>query len=134
MHEKSNTADLKKAKLASYANFLAVHTNICLKQTAGNGRKAKMAYNLTREEQETIIVFNESERTATVTTFNGALIRRLNGLCESRPSECSGRKTESEGEMYYEIPKKWVKVNPGLIMTDEQLQQRRDNLSRIKKS
>lgn len=93
-----------------------------------------MAYKLTKEEQETIIVFNESESTATITTFNRSLIKRLNALCESRPSECSGYITESEGEMYYEVPKKWVKVNPGLIMTDESLQQRRNNCAKINKS
>lgn len=38
-------------------------------------------------EQETIITFNEAEKTASVYTMNAALIRKLEGLTERRPDD-----------------------------------------------
>lgn len=63
-----------------------------------------------KEERETIITFNEKDETASVYTMNGALIRKLDGLAQTRP----------DGAQEYEVPKKWVKVNAGPVLTDEQ--------------
>jgi hypothetical protein len=79
-----------------------------------------MSYNLTREEQETVIVFNEAENTAHITTFNGALIRKLTALCESRPNEATVNGPSSINEYIFNVPKKWIKVNASLILSDEQ--------------
>ena len=38
-------------------------------------------------EQETVILFNEAEAAASVYTYNGALKRKLTGLCATRPTE-----------------------------------------------
>jgi len=89
---------------------------------------------ITNLERETIITFNESEQTAHICTFNGALIRKLSALCISRPSECSGREPNDIGEAFYDVPKRWIKVNASLILSDEQLQQRRDNMSQLHKN
>lgn len=93
-----------------------------------------MPYNPTREEQETIIIFNESEQTAHICTFNGALIRKLSELCKTRPSECSGKEPNEIGEAVFDCPKKWIKVNASLILSEEQKQQRRDNMSQFHKN
>lgn len=41
--------------------------------------------NLSRQEQETIIIFNEAEQEATVYTHNKALQIRLDGFCAENP-------------------------------------------------
>lgn len=86
-----------------------------------------MAYS--RYEMETIINFNEEEKTAHIYTFRKPIIKKLNKLAEERPEECKMvRECNNDGQYSaeYEIPKKWVKINAGSlnkrIMTEEQKQ------------
>ncbi len=72
------------------------------------------------EERETIITFNEKEPTASVYTMNGALIRKLEGLAQSRADDARRVKTYPDGAQEYEVPKKWVKVNASRILSDAQ--------------
>lgn len=83
-----------------------------------------MSYNLTNIERETQINFNEAEQTADVYTYNGALKRRLSELCESRPDEAKHYKTDQYGGMSFTVPKKWIKVNPSRILSDEEKERR----------
>ena len=46
-----------------------------------------MPMRLTKYEQETIILFNESESTAAVYTYNTGLQNTLNSLCQSHPEQ-----------------------------------------------
>lgn len=87
-----------------------------------------MAYKLTREEQETIIIFNEAEQLAEISTFNGALTRRLTQLCKDRPGECTGGEPDADGEVKFVVPKKWIKVNPKRILSEAQLEANCANL------
>lgn len=73
-----------------------------------------------KEERETIITYNEAEPTANVYTMNGALICKLDGLARSRPDAARRVKTYSDGAQEYVVPKKWVKVNAGPVLTDAQ--------------
>ena len=73
-----------------------------------------------REEQETIITFNEKDPTASVYTMNGALIRKLDSLTQSRPDDARRVKTYPDGAQEYEVPKKWVKVNASRVLSDAQ--------------
>lgn len=76
---------------------------------------------LTNYERETIINFNEGEDTASVYTHNSTLRRRLEQLAQERPEECRLVKTCHDGQaVEYYIPKKWLRVNPGMNLTDEQ--------------
>lgn len=76
--------------------------------------------NIPKEERETIITYNEAEAVASVYTMNGALIRKLEGLVESRPGEARRVKTYPDGAQEYEVPKKWVRVNASRILSDAQ--------------
>ena len=73
-----------------------------------------------KEERETIITYNEAEPTASVYTMNGALIRKLDGLAQTRPDDARRVKTYPDGAQEYEVPKKWVKVNPPRVYSEEQ--------------
>lgn len=76
--------------------------------------------NIPKEERETIITYNEAEPVASVYTMNGALIRKLESLTESRPGEARRVKTYPDGAQEYEVPKKWIRVQPPRVLTDEQ--------------
>jgi len=70
-------------------------------------------------EKETHIIFNEFEPTAWVQTFNPGMKRSLEKLAQERPDKCRLLKTYDEGEVRYEIPKKWVaKIRPERILSD----------------
>lgn len=73
-----------------------------------------------KEERETIITYNEAEPTANVYTMNGALIRKLDGLARSRPDAARRVKTYPDGAQEYEVPKKWVKISPPRVYSEEQ--------------
>lgn len=49
-------------------------------------------------EQETIINFNEEEKTASVYTHNKALIRKLDKLAQERPGDCHREKRAMTGK------------------------------------
>lgn len=75
---------------------------------------------ISRIEQETVILFNEAEASASVYTYNGTLKRKLSGLCSTRPEEARQTKDDGRGGLTFEVPKRWVKVNAGMILTEEQ--------------
>ena len=79
---------------------------------------------LSRVEQETIIRFDEAEATASVYTYNGALKRKLSGLCATRPTESRQIKDDGRGGLTFEVPKRWIKINASRILTEEQKKER----------
>ena len=79
--------------------------------------------NLSRLEQETIIIFNEAEPTAAIQTYNGRLQRRLEQLHAERPDTVS---RDYNGD--YIIPKGWIKINPKRILSDEERQRLAERL------
>ena len=60
---------------------------------------------LTKVEQETIVLFNEAEATASVYTHNAALQRILLELCQSHPAQASRTEDNRHGGLTFEIPK-----------------------------
>lgn len=74
--------------------------------------------NLSREEQETIILFNEAEQTAIVDTCNKRLRKQLAQYC----SENLGCSLISEDDTHakYVCPKSWVKIRKPRQLSDEQ--------------
>lgn len=75
--------------------------------------------NLSRIEQETIILFNEAEAAATIETHNGRLKRKLDRLAAERPDEVTAQ-DGNDGARKYVVPKRWVTVNAPRVMSDEQ--------------
>ena len=92
--------------------------------------------NLTLYEQETIINFNEEEKTASVYTHNRALRRKMEQLSEERPDECRLTKTSHDGKAVdYSIPKAWIRIHPPRVaapLTEEQKQKRRAHLASLR--
>lgn len=89
--------------------------------------------NLSLYEQETIVNFNEEEKSAGIHTHNRALIRKLDKLAQGRPGDCHREKTSRDGKAVdYIIPKGWIRIHPPRIaapLTEEQKQKRREQLA-----
>lgn len=76
--------------------------------------------NIPNVERETVITYNEQEKTAVVYTCNPVLKRKLDGLTTARPDECKLLRQFPDGiGMEYEVPKKWVKVSPPRFVSEE---------------
>lgn len=74
---------------------------------------------LTAIEKETIINFNEAEKTAEIETFSKPMIRQLEKAKADYPCDvslCEG----SDGSYTASFPKKWIKIRPPRVLTDEQ--------------
>lgn len=96
------------------------YVTTCKTKDADNGKeRGGDSMPLSRIEQETIVTFNEKETTATVYTCNGALKRQLSELTKTRGEECTLDNAD-EYAATYTIPKKWLKVRPNRILTEEQ--------------
>lgn len=75
---------------------------------------------LTNVEKETVINFNEAERTASVYTHNEALKRQLLELCQSYPEQVRQTASNAWGGLTFELPKKWLKVSPPRVLSPAQ--------------
>lgn len=75
---------------------------------------------LTNYEKETIINYNNEERTAQVFTYHRALQNKLNKLLGVNPDISALRRGDEWCE--YIVPKSWIKVSPPrqVNYTDEQ--------------
>ena len=72
-------------------------------------------------EQESVICFNEDEKTANVYTHKKSLLRKLEKLARDRPEECRLVKFSHGGRAAdYIIPKAWVKITPPRIASEVQ--------------
>lgn len=83
-------------------------------------------------EQETSITYNREEDTATVYTANPADIRKLDKLYSHRSNDM---KLEASTDLSrtYSIPKKWIKIVPNRILTEEQKEEIRQRFIKNKK-
>jgi hypothetical protein len=81
--------------------------------------------NLTRYEQETIINYNQEEKTCSCYTMDAALIRKLDKLCQV--SKEITLATQTEDSKTYNFPKKWLKVRMPKQLTDEQREKMAQN-------
>ena len=66
---------------------------------------------LTRVEQETIILFNEAEPQAEVYTYNQRLNEKLEGLAQRFPEEIRRKEPDHYGAATFLVPKRLVTVS-----------------------
>lgn len=76
-------------------------------------------------ERETIITYNEKEKTANVYTTNKALCAKLKGMALEYPDLVKFVSAHPDGALEYTVPKKSVRVNKPIVLTDEQREKRR---------
>ena len=83
-------------------------------------RETVIGMSLLKVEQETIILFNEAEATASVYTHNAALQRVLLELCQTHPAQVQQTEDNRHGGLTFELPKKWVKITPPRALSEAQ--------------
>jgi len=71
-------------------------------------------------ERETVILYNQQEKTASICTEDPALIRKLDILSSNRPEITVRLRREGYGE--YICPKGWIKVRAPRELSDEKKQ------------
>lgn len=78
-----------------------------------------MAYLPSRYEQETIILFNEEQKTATIETYNMKMKNKLLQMAKDKPDQVTIKLDDGQ-RVKAIIPKKWIRVNSPKIMSEEQ--------------
>ena len=87
--------------------------------------------NMARYEQETIIGFNEEEKTAVIYTHNKVLRQKLEALARDRPEDCRLVKVSRSGRAVdYIIPKSWIRITPNRVLSDAEKIQRRNAIKK----
>ena len=79
-----------------------------------------MPMKLTNVEKETVINFNEAERTASVYTHNETLKRQLLELCRTYPEQVRQTAANGWGGLTFELPKRWLRVTPPRVLSPAQ--------------
>lgn len=75
---------------------------------------------LSNYEKESIILWNEAEKTASIYTHNAALQEQLAALCESHPEQVRRTEDNGHGGLTFELPKKWLKIAPPRVLSPAQ--------------
>lgn len=90
--------------------------------------------NLTRLEQETVIVFNAAEDTAEIETFDPVYIRKLDKLCDELPNVYKKKSMSLGDGGSYVMPKKLLRFAKPTErhMTEEQKAAARDRLAKAR--
>lgn len=87
---------------------------------------------LTAEEQETIIRYDNKHNLADVYTWQKSLMKKLITLSKSRPEITILEKTEDYIRCV--VPKSWIKVNPSRQISDAERKRRSELMKQIKNS
>lgn len=90
---------------------------------------------LSRLEQETIILFNEEEKTAEVETFNKSLQKKLDGLCDEFPDmfQLVREDTEISAKRYI-IPKSNVQIRKPRVISEREKKRLAKRMKTINKA
>lgn len=75
---------------------------------------------LSNYERETIFLFNEAERKASIFTYNDALKKQLEALCVSHPEQVLRTEDNGYGGLTFALPKKWLKITPPRVLSEAQ--------------
>ena len=70
--------------------------------------------------EENVIEFIKDEERATVTFSQRRYVTRIKKLAEEYPEECEIVAENQDGSVYAHIPVDWIRINPGMNLTDEQ--------------
>jgi hypothetical protein len=88
-------------------------------------------YFLNNYEKETIILWNEAEKTAEVYTCSKSMMRKMDELAEKSPTV--QRTEETEYSKTYILPKKYVKVVLPRQLSDETKRKMRLRMQEMRK-
>ena len=93
-----------------------------------------MSQKLSRYEAETHIGFNEEEQTAYIDTHNKSLMRQLSKLLDERPDDITCTRHEPDVYMSCVIPKKWIKIRPNRILSEEEKAKKAEHMRNVRQN
>ena len=64
-----------------------------------------------KEEQETIVLYNEAEEEASIYSFNRSMLRRLEKYAQKHPEICRKGRQYADGAAEYLLHKKYLSVH-----------------------
>lgn len=80
---------------------------------------------------ENCIEFIRDSERATVSFSQGRYITKIKKLSEEYPEECEIVAENQDGSVYAHIPVAWIRINPGMELTDEQKEYRAEIARRV---
>lgn len=76
------------------------------------------------------IEFLKDSKTATVQFCQGRYKSRIKKLAEKYPDECGILAENPDGTLLAHIPVEWIRINPGVVLTEEQKQKKAETMRR----
>lgn len=86
---------------------------------------------LTKEEQETIIRYDQADGRAIIDTYDRTLIRRLDNLILTHEEDIK-LVAASDGCATYTVPKRWIKVIAPRKMSEEDKEKLRERVAKAR--
>ena len=77
---------------------------------------------------ENVIEWIKDEKRATLTLSQRRTISRVKQLAEQYPDECQVLAENKDGSLYAHIPVSWIRINPGMELTEEQREKRAETM------
>lgn len=77
---------------------------------------------------ENVIEFTKDSERATVTFSQGRYKGRIRKLAKSHPEECQIVAENQDGSLYAHIPVEWIRINPGMELSEEHKEKLRANI------
>lgn len=77
---------------------------------------------------ENVIEWVKDDKRATLSLSQRRTITRIKELAEKYPDKCEILAENKDGSLYAHIPVEWVRINPGMNLTDEQKAERAKRL------
>lgn len=79
---------------------------------------------------ENVIEWTRDGKTANLSFTQGRYISRVKKLAESNPEECRIVAENKDGSICAHVPVNWIRINPGMNLTDEQREKRAETMRR----
>lgn len=81
-------------------------------------------------DDKNCIRWHKDQEQATMTLSQRRVIFRVEKLAASRPEECQIIARNPDGSVYAHIPVSWIRINPGMQLTEEQREKLADSMRR----
>ncbi len=85
---------------------------------------------ITAFNDNTIEFLKDHER-ATVSFSQGRYKSRIRKLAKEKPGECQIVSENKDGSLCAHIPVAWIRINPGMDLTEEQREERAETMRQI---
>ncbi|MCI9147824.1 MAG: hypothetical protein HFG73_06105 [Hungatella sp.] len=83
---------------------------------------------------DNVIEFLKDHERATVSFSQGRYKTRIRNLAKQRPEECQIVAENKDGSLCAHIPTSWIRINPGMELTDEQREEKAETMRKLRDS